>query len=95
MRRRMQRCVLALLMLGLLFGLSLIACRVEQQPDPVVTATTVPAATNRPTRPAATKAAEPTASTGVIPATPTRENVNLALTLMHTGQIQGEVDPCG
>jgi hypothetical protein len=98
-RRRVINC----LALGLLFTILLTACRVEQAPNVPGVETSVPQSTN-PTPKEATQTpvsqqggseSSPTEASGTIPATPTRSAVDLTLTLVHTGQVLGEIDPCG
>lgn len=105
---RFARTVQAAVVL-LLIGSLLAACRVTEvpptvypapgvanYPGPLPQATARPAATRPPTRP-------PTASSApAVTATPAGAGstapvgaVDLTLTLLHTGDVQGEVVPCG
>ena len=84
----------------LLVGSLLAACRVTdipstaypgvvaEYPGPQPQATARPAPTKQPTAPPATSTSAPAPTEGVGVAA-------FSLTLLHTGDVQGEVDPCG
>ncbi len=91
----------------LLIGSLLAACRVTEVPPTVYPApsaaaypeppstTTRPAATKQPTRPPTVSPAPPPAATASPAPTVPVGAVDLSLTLLHTGDVQGEVVPCG
>lgn len=101
-----QRLILCFV-LGVLLSSLLVACRTPVEPagstprETAYPAARSPAPAASPTaRPEPATAVPPTASAGTTPQgssqpSPLGTEVDLSLTLLHTGQVHGEVLPCG